>query len=444
MKNIILTLFLIFCLSISLNAKWEITSFTPYTSLNDICSLDSNTFYVTGFTETPAKKELFIRKTTDYGNSWETIFSIIAGTEYKNLPCQRLKLFALDKNTIFAVAKGRHFYKTYDGGVTWDSLRLDVPHSVLDDDAFTDMHFFDKNEGIITYGLIDSLIYTKDAGKTLEYRSFPYPELLYFPYQISIFNKNLILVSIYRMESTWKYIAKTTDLGLTWDWIPDSNNICLNYVFKNENEIWSSGFLNPTSGTAVIKKSVDVGKNWEIVYDGSNIKDDYGEFLNLNFLDDSTLVTYSNNYEYLSKDYGKTWSRDCFTDDNKETKGNWLFDVEVGSKNHRMVICFGNYVLKYNSLTGIEDKDDVASLKAYPNPMNNQTINLSISCKESLNGLIKIYDENARLIDSKEIFLKKGSNEISINTENNLQPGTYYIFIESDGGIIAKEKFVKM
>jgi len=444
MKNIILTVFLIFCFAISLNAKWKISSFTPYTTMNDICSIDSNTYFVSGWTETPTKKDLFIRRTNDYGESWDTIFSIKAGQVYKDLPCQNLKLFALNKNTIFAVGSGGHFYKTYDGGITWDSLRLDVPHSVRDNGAFTDMHFFDKNEGLITYRFIDSLIYTKDAGKTIEYRSFPHPELLYIPYQISVFNKNLILVSIYELGTTWKYIAKTTDLGLTWDWIPDSGNVCLNYVFKNENEIWSSGFLNPTTGTAVIKKSINGGKNWDIVYDGSNIKDDFGEYLNLNFLDDSTLVTYSNNYEYISNDYGKTWSRDCFTDDNDSTKATWLKDVEVRSKNKRMIICWGHFVLKYNPPTSVENDDNFTPLKVYPNPFNNQTINLSLSCVESITAQIKIYDENARLIDSRNEFLKIGLNEISINPKNYLHPGTYYIFIESDSGIIAKVKFVKI
>lgn len=442
MKFIIFSVCLIFCFSISLIAKWEISSFTPYTTMNDICSVDSNTYFVTGWTESIVKTELFIRRTTDYGVTWETIFSIVEGGEYKKIPCQRLELFALNKNTLFAIAKGRHFYKTTDAGLTWDSLRLDVPHSVLDDDMFTGIHFFDKNEGIITYGLIDSLIYTNDGGKTIEYRSFPYPELLYYPAQICVYNKNLILISIYQIESTWKYIAKTTDLGLTWEWIADTGNVCLNYVFKNENEIWSSGFLDPYHKTPVIKKSMDGGKTWEMVYNGNDITKDAGYFLNLNFLDDSTLVTYSDQYEYLSKDYGKTWSRDRFTDDNDQTQVSWLIDIEVRSKNKRMILCWGHFVLRYNPSTGVENETNIERINVYPNPANNHIINLSFSSEASATGMLKVYDTNANLIYNEAILLNSGSNDIRLDLKNNLQSGAYYVFIESEGGVIAKEKFV--
>ena len=76
-----------------------------------------------------------ILKSSDGGITWNIV-------KQNNLGGARLAIF--DKNTVYFLS--RKLFRTFDGGMTWDSLAVSTPQNY----AIYDMYFTDKDNGYIT------------------------------------------------------------------------------------------------------------------------------------------------------------------------------------------------------------------------------------------------------------------------------------------------------
>ena len=75
------------------------------------------------------------------------------------------------------------------------------------------------------------------------------------------------------------------------------------------------------------------------------------------------------------------------------------------------------------------------SLSVYPNPAF-RNFNLNIKSEKQGFGIIWIIDQNGRTVMSKNLMLKKGSNIMSLNTDNRMKSGVYTIQSVVDGKVL--------
>ena len=92
------------------------------------------------------------------------------------------------------------------------------------------------------------------------------------------------------------------------------------------------------------------------------------------------------------------------------------------------------------SILGIEEeqqKPEVIDLTVYPNPTNS---NLTVNFNKTINGILRIYDNNGHRIDTK---ILRNRNEITINTED-YSSGLYHMIVTTEDGERFVESFVQL
>lgn len=94
----------------------------------------------------------YLRKTTDSGNNWNTIYSV-AGEEFK-------RIYFVNANVGFMIGY-KSIYKTTDSGNTWSIDTIDLEPYV----RLNDINFYDENYGLVV-GDSGTIAYTDNGGES--------------------------------------------------------------------------------------------------------------------------------------------------------------------------------------------------------------------------------------------------------------------------------------
>jgi len=207
-------------------------------------------------------------KTTDGGATWIPVSytgPVVKGLcAINTVATPFINAGILDTNyTIYAagrVGSPAFLLKSTDNGNTWISKDLSAYISMI-----TDVKFISKDTGFLfggTNGDIASssarIIYTTDGGNTFttvyqSARSFEMIWKAHFPTR----NTGYATILNFGTATTQRYIAKTTDGGLTWSELPLANNSCQEFGigFLNDQVGWVG-----TDGTGF--QTIDGGATW--------------------------------------------------------------------------------------------------------------------------------------------------------------------------------------
>jgi hypothetical protein len=86
----------------------------------------------------------------------------------------------------------------------------------------------------------------------------------------------------------------------------------------------------------------------------------------------------------------------------------------------------------YNLNTKVFSTFESGDVKVYPIPFD-QTLNINISSKQSVKGLIEIFSISGKRVFLKTIQLNSGFNHVNLET-STLQKGIYILKLNSDEG----------
>ncbi|MEI6091831.1 MAG: T9SS type A sorting domain-containing protein [bacterium] len=442
-KKLIGFIILCFCTQSLYSGAWVVIPSNKWDMDNFIASYDSNKFVICGQYTDLTVNRIYVKKTTDYGNTWKDILVYSRQhNDTKYLPCNWFTHVAFpDSNTIYVLGRDFFFAKTYDGGENWDTSRIYIGKKydkIITDSPFWHMKFLDKKIGFFIHPMIDSLIYTLDGGSTFITKKFPYAGVEpYGAFYIDIRNINDITVVLYKIDGDWKKIVRTRDLGDTWEELDESLDLCRIYRRKSENEIWAAGFTKEFKQIPFIKKSLDNGVTWDTLFYPTYYQDAAsGVPQGLFFYDDPNKIAFPTfSYLYRTVDAGKTWTCDTIPSSS-------VYDIPYWDRG--MISNKGGKLYRLENGTSVKENSLEIPILLYPNPLP-RSVPLNINFRNIGNYSkcsMKIVDITGKTVDEFNTNNIRADMNFQYLPDGDILSGTYFLVIESDEGIIAKEKFV--
>ena len=212
-------------------------------SISDLCFTNASTAHLIG-----GKWSLntsHILSTTDFGKSWTTV--TINATNLH-------KLFFTDANTGYAIGQNGAFFKTLDGGATWQDKSLKIS------DYLASIYFTSKNVGYVTSR--NKIHKTIDGGNTWTTTDIITDEhnaLIYFSSKnIGYYVSQNETVDIQgNPDSHENVVYKTIDGGGTWNLVSTHPSFNFNSAmqFTDDNTGYIVGFFK-------LLKTTDGGVTW--------------------------------------------------------------------------------------------------------------------------------------------------------------------------------------
>lgn len=369
MKKTYLPLIALVLIGFSSFAQWELLTSGVTESLNSVYFVDPNTGYAVGNQGT-------ILKTNDGGGTWYSQFS---GTDQ-----ELIYVGSPEANTIFVLAVNGMILKTTNGGISWGEQ--------LPGTDFNLSSAFHKDEATIfavgSHWDSDVILSSTNGGSW----NVQYSVLL----EWSV----VWLTSVYFSDANTGYVAggkahanqtagillKTTDGGLTWDYLPGETTP-LNSVYFTDNETGfiAGGHCNQVGCYSKIQKTTDGGTTWTDQAIPLNT-----EMLNsVSFPDTVTGYAAGDNGTILkTTDEGATWNFQS-SDATQNLNSIYFFDVNMG-----FIVGVNGTILKTTNGGGplrVSENNKMNELSIFPNPAAE---NLAIELPESgseVNGIVIIY-----------------------------------------------------
>lgn len=371
-------------------------------------------------------------------------------------------VFFLNENLGWAVkGGGGAVFKTTNGGINWTQLPLSNPNN----EYYRNIEFLNENVGFL--GTLTNNFYkTVDGGNSWQkiQNISPYPQ--------AICGLDTVGASTVYGCGAWfqpAYIIKSTDSGNTWQFIDMSAYAIalVEILFVNENIGYVSG---TDSQGGVILKTYDGGTSWTKIY-GSNIPDEY--VWKMQIMDNmmfGSIASYTPHSGKLLKSTngGLTWETKDFPDVDVQavgfvspTKG-WMgghhtgfyetsdggdtwTNLGIGGSLNRifflsntLAYASGNNIYKMTTsgLSTVDSGDQsVKELKVEvaPNPLN-EILNLKVHYEHSDHILVGLYDVSGKFLKyilKDEIFNKEIK---SYTIKFNYPAGVYFLNIHSNLG----------
>ena len=152
----------------------------PFENIMDIKSANDSTYLISTYVIDMenmdlmnSKYGLLFLKTTDYGKTWDSIFSTIKLFPISHQINMVSGVSFFNKDTIYLLIDlddfNSKFFKTFDGGKTWDTTNLPFFKNYHGEQQTgnyinSDMYYFESDKIGLYYGLFDTLSTTDDRG----------------------------------------------------------------------------------------------------------------------------------------------------------------------------------------------------------------------------------------------------------------------------------------
>lgn len=345
-----------------------------------------------------------------------------------------------------------NFYKTSDGGATWDTTggRFKSPDfNMLYFAGFQYWHFFDSNNGVAwgvalskaTSNLEPVIFKTTDGAVTWTYvepaSSFSSSYNFLDPHDM-----NNWFACNGSSSSANPDIYKTTDGGSSWT-MKTSNSGATEVTFGDANTGWGIADKN-MQGQLV--KTTDGGENWTAYSIPTSYGSHYGlSIKRISAFDGQNILIGGADLKSIgvvlrSSDGGTTWALDSMAapfykaSDVGPTTG-----VNYFSKKIQYCTMGFNFGKITDAPTGVSILNTNLELNTWPNPATD-VVHIGIGNSEISKACITVFDAAGRLVTSSNVPLLKSDFVLSTA---GMSPGIYFLKIATaDQGTLCHKKVI--
>lgn len=428
-----------------------------------VLTLDSNTFIKTHSPNLTSNPYIEIEKTTDYGQSWKTVYYSDSLTQVKYF--EIMELLNLGDGIIWAQSKNDRILESTDYGETWEKSFFPFDTNYIMGNICVDK----GNLACVVWP--DTFAISTDRGKTwtkniIEYNFdstlydrkdvYTHRAFLFGDTCVTVLEKirrtNIEIPNFYFQEDS--HLILSTDGGITWDLgVENSNKTIRNVVKTNSNSFYySANYYIPTEvidpvGDTVTEsrlatqlcKTSDFAKTYDTVF--TNIHAQYIKKVNL-FENSKIYLTLLASL-FVSDDNGQTF----YEIDYKGFPDMFpMIDDSDFYSSQRGMVTFNKSYATIEQTTSVEELNRrVDRIKVYPNPISSgELIHLRYEVLDPGEYSYSISDlaGHSVTITPKAEYLTEGNKEVNIQLPSELAAGTYFLNIMHNGNITAITKFI--
>ncbi len=467
---ILLFIALNFSISAAADYQWQFTDNYEGERLADksvISSLDTSC-YVAAETVYGSENTRLIKRTTDYGQTWDTLYYSIMDSKFPSpLHFNFNDIDYIDQNNIIAVYGYYNYLRTSDAGKTW------IDTTCVEDFPFSAVTHLDSC--IFLSGASGSHIATsRDLGRSWELQEISYSIDSISRYDNIVISKpqaykDTLYLQIYFKEKLSIYntlgsiihnlFMRSTNFGQTWETMYFNSGSESSPVFAIDNDYFYSQYTDYSFDTVLVNSPDGNGIDTAYIADPHRqiVKIDKlsGDFttladsislpmyiLNSIIVQGNTIAVSSLSESYISTDNGMTWE----TEKILSPKPNYasLFSISRPTISKGMALGSYCFATLQPATSVIQRQDIIDNISIYPNPANAAvTLNLEFDAKEAGVYSYKLSTIEGRAFTiGSQSFLSSGVNNEELQLGSNLAPGAYFLSIMKDGEVVASEKVI--
>ncbi len=375
---------------------------------------------------------LIILKSNDRGITWDTVLQETG--LYPGFPTTYYDAAAISEDNILIGAAYGQIKKITDN---CQNISLIYPNSVhtTSTNMIKNIEMYDSNFGVATSVNPSFLYKTEDGGESWQKLQPPTTAAIW---EMKILQDKTILTLAYDTspEKSSQSCFLSKDCGETWTKHKIRDGIGETSFFNDKIGWGCGGWPNGVGDQSsdIIMKTTDGGKTWIEIYNQEN-EPVFG-LQDIDFYDENFGVAVGQFGKILrTTDGGDSWVQDSADFDIQD--GPPVMTVLCTGPNRALCGGWGGEIFLYDGSTdGVEDSaEQLTKLNLFPNPVKSGA-KLNFELSQVLAGQAQIFNLQGMLIDSLYFV---GN---SIYLPNDIAVGTYFLVIESNGEIIAREKFV--
>jgi photosystem II stability/assembly factor-like uncharacterized protein len=391
-------------------------------------------------TQSSAGARIF--KTTDGGNFWRETYldTVRFNEEPKYVPdYYPVECKSFNTGLVIVINQNGSIIRSVDFGETW------VKYNTLDSLDIGSFTMLDEKRAVLTSenwggATINGLFYSDDSCKTFKKYIIPDSLIIHRVYsEISISKNNDIYTSTSKSslnpDLTKREKLKMNFEGSNWQLLTLPRYIIDLYFFNNDIGVGWGNYIdkNQLPDTAVIYKTYNGGKDWELKFKSGN---PYKSIREIKFWDDSTGYCFGKKNLFLkTTDQGESWyfiKKDFYKIDAATAP----MSIEVTSKDIvYLMYGWSEMIYKYCPLTTSVEEPVVSEYKLYPNPLKlGSSFQLSFNAIKYGNATIYISDiEGKELVKLFNNHIDIGTKSFTFNVPDNISSGVYWLVIEMNG-----------
>jgi photosystem II stability/assembly factor-like uncharacterized protein len=398
----------------------------------------------------------YIQKTTDGGQTWDTVLS--SGIDTSFYAVFPYCLEAPTENTVFVGCQAGIIFRSRDGGQSWEKYQFPNLSDIDKEFEIEAMAFKDSLHGIVAQiATMDRVYRTDDGGDSWKELKLP---ISYnweeFRVDSLFYDSTHITFRIGTIDGPT--VLRSFDDGKTWTTITDALPERMKglQVHSKDTLYCTPQVRHPDHASSSLRydqfcASYDGGQTWEYLIENFTYLKSFGLGTFYVYEDGRHIFVTGDARLFFSNNAGKTW----YMQEDRRGKGLHsitVWNIEERLEHNKFRMVFNDWRVNYELTidpsffaTSVAEQQQADSfrMKVVPNLLyGDERVNIHLPPLTTSTGILRIVDSRGRLVYTQNLSLPQYSlQEIVLPPLSGVATGQYYILVEV-GNVLFRESIV--